>query len=486
MNFGALRILASDLMARAGLSAKAGLTFGGSRDLYEALGYLREIRVEDYRARYKRNALAAKVVEAYPEATWRGGAALVEDDNPDSLTEFERAWEDLTKRLKVFPVLMRADILAGLGRYSVILVGAPGDMASPLPGQFKADQLAYLTPFAEDDATIEKIVDDPTDPRFGLPEMYNLKRTGAGKTARKAHHSRIIHVVDKPLDDTVYGQPRLERIWNLLDDLEKVTGGGSEAFWLRAHQGHHYDLDPELEVTPEEIKKMQDAAEELAHGFRRTMATRGAKLNILGSDVAVFNTHVEALTSLIAGGTAIPKRILMGSERGELASSQDKKNWDERVADRRQEMAEPTVLRPLVDLLIKHGALPKPHEYQVVWPDTAALDMKEASEVAERWSKYNGQINGVVVTPAEIRDRVLGLGPLEPEEEAVVDLPGAQPTSAPQQPTQEQKPPQQSRAFEAKRMLAARRVGKARPWGNQGCQPGSTRSLKLISGALRG
>ena len=86
-----IRALASDLASRAGLASLAGLTFGGARDLYQALGYQRKLLPQDYRDRYKRNGIAARVVEAFPKATWRGGAELIEDEDPTETTDFEPA-----------------------------------------------------------------------------------------------------------------------------------------------------------------------------------------------------------------------------------------------------------------------------------------------------------------------------------------------------------------------------------------------------------
>ena len=67
---------------------------------------------------------------------------------------------------------------------------------------------------------------------------------------KKVHWSRIIHVTDGLLDDEFYGFPRLQRVWNKLDDLLKVVGGGSEAFWLLATPTRQYDIDPKVPVKP--------------------------------------------------------------------------------------------------------------------------------------------------------------------------------------------------------------------------------------------
>ena len=422
MNLGVLR-LASDLISRASFATRSGITFGGKRDLFEALGFQRVLRPEDFRDRYARNGIAARVVEAAPLATWRGGAELIEDDDPDVVTPFEETWSEIEKRLKVWSAFSRADVLAGLGRYAVVLIGAPGELETPLPPTLRPEQLLYLTPRGEQDAIVDKFIDDPQDVRYGLPEFYQLKLGSVlGRTARtvtrRTHWSRVLHIADGVLDDRVYGTPRLERVWNDFDNLEKVTGGGSEAFWLRVNQGMYFNVDKEIDLEPEEVTKAQEQIDEYVHNLRRTMMLRGAKMETLGSDVANFDKQVDSILTLISGATGIPKRILMGSERGELASTQDRENWETKITDRRADFAEPFVVRPFVDLLIERGVLPEPTEYEVQWPEIESLTEVERGQVATSWARLSKLAGGPVVLPKEIRDRVLRLDPLSDEQVA--------------------------------------------------------------------
>jgi hypothetical protein len=411
---------ASDLLARSMIASQAGITFGGKRNLYNAFGYKRKLFVKDYRERYARNGIATRVVEAFPNATWRGHAELIEDEDPDYLTPFEDAWAKLDTRLNLWAVFRRADILAGLGRYSVILLGAPGKMDEALRS-FPAEQLQYLQVFDEEDARIDRLVVDETSPRFGLPEFYKIKMSSENASpnavrsrSKKVHWSRVLHVADGCLDDTLYGRPRLEKVWNLLDDLEKVSGAGAEAFWRRAHKGLIFKFDPEIKLGDAEKKSIEDAAEEMVNDFRRTMGVRGAEVQDLGSDVAQFSGPIDGIITLIAGSTEIPKRILVGSERGELASTQDKTSWGERVSDRRDSFAEPNIVRPLVRLLIKHQALPPVKEFDVRWPDIAELEETQKVELAVKLAPTT-QLG--LITPDEIRDRYLGMEPLQGQQQ---------------------------------------------------------------------
>jgi hypothetical protein len=283
------------------------------------------------------------------------------------------------------------------------------------------DQIAYLAAHSEDNVEISEqdLESDIHNPRYMHPNFYRIKNLAGGSTGgrvllaeRKIHYTRILHLADGITDNSLYGTPRLEAVWNYLDDLTKLVGGGSEAFWLRANQGLHVDVDKDLNIAEPELDKLRESVDEYVHNIRRFIRTRGTRVTSLGSEVASFATDVDALITLIAGTSEIPKRILVGSEAGELASTQDRENWSERVADRRAEYAEPFVLRPFVDRMISINALPKPTEYQVRWPEIRSLSQSERANNAVKWSTLNK--DGIfVVDPNEIRDICLGLEPTD-------------------------------------------------------------------------
>ena len=361
------RAAASLLIERIQWMRQHGITFKGDRDLYEVLGYDRVLEPKDYRDRFARGGIAGRVVEALPNATWRGGVELIEDEDPENETPFEKAWADLDKRLKIVPMLRRADILAGQGRYAILLIGAPGELNTELPNG-RPEKLLYLTPFAEDDATITKWELDTENPRFGLPSEYMLRRMDITSMAftKPVHWSRCIHIAEGCLDNDVFGLPALERIWNLLDDLEKVTGGGAEAFWLRANQGLQIDIDKDMELSEPARQALASEVEQYRNNISRVMKTRGTTVNTLGSDTANFSNPADSILTQIAGSKSIPKRILTGSEMGELASSQDRDNWKDQVNGRQTGYAGPFIVRPLVDRLIEYGYLPKPGAQSLV------------------------------------------------------------------------------------------------------------------------
>lgn len=411
-----IRTLTSTLLARAEFAELAGNSFHGKRNIYHSLGYQKILKPQDYWGRFRRGGIAKRLVEAFPKSTWRGGGTLIEDEDPTTETTFEKAWDELNQRLKIWSTFEKADILAGLGRFSVILLGAPGNLDAPLE-KCKPEELKYLNCFSERDVAVEIYNAKPTDERFGMPEFYNLKRINSANRveviARRVHYSRVMHMAEGLLDHPLFGTPRLEAIWNYLDDLNKLVGGGAEAFWKRADRGMQLKLDPTIPApTQTEKDAMKEQIEEFTHDLRRVLTTRGVDIQNLGSDVANFAPSVASLIDLISATTGIPQRILMGSERGELASSTDQSNYDDRVSDRRQEFAGPQVARPFVDRMIELGVLPDA-EYEVRWPEIKNLDAKVRAELAYKAAQMNQAQGEIVMTSDEIRDLYLELEPLD-------------------------------------------------------------------------
>jgi uncharacterized protein len=416
-----LRAAVSLLASRYQLAGAAGLTFEGSRDMRKILGYKQQLDLADYRYRYFRGGLAGRIVDLAPNDTWSDGVELIEDEGNEDYTEFEQAVKDLDERLNLWSVFHRADRLAGIGRYGAILIGAPGALDTPLPARMTADQIVYLKPFAEDGLTVEErdLVSDSTLARYGMPMFYTMKALGGTRaTTVRVHYTRVHHITDAPLDDLLYSQPRLERVWDLLDNLEKVTGGGSEAFFQRAHPGYHLNIDKDAKFRDRDkvLKDLDDEVEEFIHGLRRVVSTQGTEFTPLNATVAEFGKDAAAIIEQIAGSIAVPQRILLGSERGELASSQDKNNWDSRIKDRKTQVCGPFYIRPFFNTLINVGALPTPKQYSVFWPERDNQTDSDKMSIASKAATLNKLMGEIIVTRVDIRDRILGWGPIDESE----------------------------------------------------------------------
>jgi uncharacterized protein len=450
--FQAVRALSTDLVNRVQFAVRAGLAWGMSRriQLYQVLGYETRLTVQHYRALYERDGLAQRIVDLPPSETWVAGFQVIEDEDPEVDTDFERAARELGERLNLPQVFLAADQLAGLGHYSGVLIGAgypgqPIDLSKPLPANIGSpDNIIYLTPFAEDSCRVTKLDTDPASPHYGQPLTYEIVLglpTGGslGEVVPNVHWTRVVHIAEKAHENKIYGVPRLRAVYDLLEALFKVVHGGAEGAWRRMDPGIYIDIDPELDIRPDPatgdglsdedaeaaaIRQVEQKAQDYYQGMNRFIVGRGMQVTPLNANVKDYGANSDTLLKLIAASTGIPLRILTGSEMGKLASDQDRENANDRASERRMSFAE-GVVRQFFDRLIEHKALPKPKlndgKYLIQWGEAQKeLTETEKATVTSAIALANSnQANAgdtIILTSSEIREKVWGLDPLTPDQ----------------------------------------------------------------------
>lgn len=420
------------IVLRNRLARWLGFTHGGNRDTYKQFGWPVLLRAEVLWAQYLRNGLANRIIRSFPQATWRDDA-VIRDEQGDSSEQgrsysaFVDATETLFEEMQIFRTLERADRMASIGRYGVLYLGFNDGLRPAEPLQSSNAKLLFIQPYGELNADINSLIQDTQSPRYGLPNTYTL-RSGSSITGDKkqnlvaiqAHWTRVIHIAEYLDEDNVYGTPRLMPVFNLLQDIEKVQGSSAETFWYNARPGMSLEADPEYNLTDEQVTAFKEQAHEFEHQLRRMFTLQGIKVNVLQAEIADPLPNITAMLDILAGAIQIPKRILVGSERGELASLQDENNWSERIRERRNNFAGPSILVPLVKRLIETGNLPQPlGQFWIQWPEDA-ISPEQVANIGQ--TKSNSLRNYVMSPGAEIvvplpefRKRFLGLPPTPDE-----------------------------------------------------------------------
>jgi hypothetical protein len=391
---------ASDIIQRMKLAARAGIQFGGKRDLYEIFGYTRVITSELLVGRYARQDIASRIVDIYADSTWAEPPMIT----APGAAGFDEAWTKITKQQRVWTAFSRVDRLANLGRYAILLLGFDDTSqleASVVPSGDR--QLLYVKPLAQLSAKVAKYESNPLSPRFGLPLFYDVEVASnlgdlevenpqvlkSTTQAIRVHWTRVVHVVEDALESDIVGNPRLIRVCNLLDDILKVAGGTAEMFWLAANRGLQADIDKEMQLDQTDADALADSIEEYQHQLRRVLRTRGVKLNVLGSETPDPTGTFDMLATLLAGATGIPKRILFGTEAGQLASEQDRANWARRISERRNIFANPFVVVPFIERCQFAGILPDAtiNTLTIKWGDAFHLSPLERAQTSAQMAR---------------------------------------------------------------------------------------------------
>ena len=402
-----------DAISRASLAERIATTHRGRRDLYRTLGYDRRIDYEHAISRVHRDGIAFRVVHAFPRDTWRYAPFITEDPEQDYLerfnredrTPFEAALDEVISRHKVWFKMRQLDALACIGRYSVMAFGLQNDTREslrrpPRRQQRSADHLLFLALYSESNAEIDTLVNDFASPRFGDVEFYKIDtsrhKSGTDRRQRptsplpefRVHASRVIHVAEHVLEDQIYGISKLQIIWNRLHDLDKILGGSAEQLWIAGSRAVFGTTQEGFAFKPTDdaLKDFKKQVEEWIDGFRNFILGQGIDIQPMVASVADPMSHYNIQIDTIAGSHGIPKRMLIGSERGELASTQDVQNWLTQIMTRQEEFTTPCMVRAFVDKLIEFRIVPEPqNDYFVRWRDLLALSDQEVARIAADW-----------------------------------------------------------------------------------------------------
>jgi len=368
-------------------------THGGKRQFNIVLGYPEEITTDQYLTRYYRQDIAGRIVDLPATDTWKDPPKLTQGNEEE--TEFIKAIKQLVEKLRLWSVITRADRISGIGTFGGIFIGYK-DGLDPAEEAIKGsaknpDGVLFMRPFSAANAKVKTFVTDTQSERFGLPLMYQL--TVENNKTIDVHWTRILHIADNRIDSDWEGIPRLQQVWNRLDDLYKVVGGSAEASWLNMRPGTVITTqkDATLDLDDDEVKEGIEAEiEEYIHGMMRFLTLEGIDVKQLQGQMMDPKSQFEVEIALISAASGIPQRVLLGSAAGELAAAQeDTKQWYGTITSRQANYAEPDILRPLLAMFVWIGAIPDPGEdgYEVEWVSLFEASDQENALTAETWAK---------------------------------------------------------------------------------------------------
>ena len=363
------------------------LQYGGDRDIYKSLGYNLAPSFQDFYARYRQQDIAKAIIDKLCNYTWRGDVSVYnvnEQDNEQN--SLYKVWNELNKSLRLQKKLLQLDKLSMIGEYACLLLGF-NDVKSNedfKKAVNKNSKLLYVTPLSQANCEISIYENNSNNERYGLPLFYNVKITNNNTTITlQVHYTRIIHVVYDALDDELRGVPFLLPIYHRLEDLDKIVGASAEMFWRGARPGYHVNISNEAYADDDVIaNKLEQSLTKFEHNLRRFIATQYVdKIESLQQQIADPTNFADVQFQIISAITGIPKRVLFGSERGELASTQDKEAFNEVIWARRKAFAEPEILNKLMQRLIEVGTI-KQNDYTIEWQSVYDEDINQRTERA--------------------------------------------------------------------------------------------------------
>jgi hypothetical protein len=399
-----LRAFNSVLQSRIDNTVGLGRMYDGDRDIYGALGLPKTLSFDALYSRYKRKGYGRRVVELYPKESWKKIPTITDRGDPKEKSAFEEGFEELAKNVRLWHWLLQVDIQSGINEYAVLYIGSEGDTKEPL----ESGEITYLRAFNDSKATISTSMSAQSSSRYGWPESYGIQFGESTKSYSKTvHHSRVIHVADNIDSSPIYGTSRMEPVFNNVVALEMILSGDAEGFWRSNIPKYHANAEAGNRVLPDFNETMAEQLKTLIHNFQQYMVTQGVELNTLAPDITDPSAHADVNIAEICTTLGCPRRVFEGSERGELSSSQDAKNWAGKMDKRRRDQNEAVILRPFIDKAIEIKAIAEPEggTYTVNWPplidDEPSIKAQTAKTTAEAIAAYANSLGAESILPPE-------------------------------------------------------------------------------------
>lgn len=386
-------------------------------------GFPTDITFEQYYTMYKRNGLGRAGIQRPIQKCWRDYPVFVQDLDPHDETDKEKAVRLAIERLMFWEKLKMVDERSRVGAYGGLVLRIGDNMKNKMEaekvGQAGLNALVELVPAFSQQLQVAEFETREEDERYGHPKMFQfneaaiLQEGTALKNARQfdVHPSRV-HIWS--VDGTVFGEPALEAGYNDLITIEKVIGAGGEGFWKEAKSAPVLNIDKDasldglataLGVTVDALPdKLDEIVGDWQKGFDELLMLQGIDAKKLGMTLPQPEEFVLMAAQSFASSLPIPMKILMGSQSGERASTEDLKEWNDSMQSRRNNFIQPNIMR-LVYKLQNLGIWPE-GEWFLSWSDLTEATGPEKMEKAEKMANINQKMVGTgdeVFSPDEIR-----------------------------------------------------------------------------------
>ncbi|MBU0846501.1 DUF1073 domain-containing protein, partial [Patescibacteria group bacterium] len=378
------------------------------------------------------------------QETWKKFPRIYEDPDAEQETDFERSLDAMERRLHLLHYMQRADELSGVGHYGVVLWGLddgknlsePVDgwesweetTGKPYEGKPPERRVMYIRVLDESLVAIASYETDLSNPRYGLPQTYNVsladpRRFESGAAVSppnisqaRVHWTRITHIADNRKTSEVLGTPRMEPVWNRLYDLRKVLGGSGEMYWRGGFPGVSLETQPGLENAELDEDATRTMMFNYMNGLQRYISLVGMSAKSLAPQIADPTSSFEVQVKAICVVLGVPFRVFMGIEEGVVSGDQATKAWEGRLQNRQKRYVTPMIIDPILQRLVNYGTLAptaEPQGWTVDWPDLTSPNEQDKADVAakktEAFAKYVAGGVDTLIPPMEFLTLICGL-----------------------------------------------------------------------------
>ena len=227
--------------------------------------------------------------------------------------------------------------------------------------------------------------------------LFNEASVGGSQTQVRQFTIHPDRVLIWSEDGTVHARSSLEPGYNDLLDAEKVKGAGGEGFWKTARGSMALEAEKDLDllkmsqamgIEPSEIADAMNAqVEDFQKGFDKMLLLQGMQAKTIGISLPSPEHFFNIAAQSFAASINIPMKILVGSQTGERASTEDARDWAQSNNARRVNVARP-LINEFVGRLERFGILPE-RDWTVHWSDLTEASQGEKIDRAAKMADIN-------------------------------------------------------------------------------------------------
>lgn len=409
-----------------------GYGFSPKHNHFRDFGFPEEVGFAELFRAYTRNGIARAAVDKTVGKTWEDAPWLLEQARDGSNravaeTSVERDIRQRFADLRVWQALAEGDRRSLVGAYAGVILRLADSKAfnepvERVPGGL--DGLVEVIPAWEGQLSVAEWDLDERSPGYGHPKMFQFSEAGVAGASRQAR-AFLVHpdrVIVWSRDGTVHGRSFLEPGFNDLLTLEKIVGAGGEGFWKNAKSAPVLEVDATAKIedmaramgvpADEVPDRMGAQVEGWQKGFDQLLMIQGMQAKTLGITLPSPEHFFAVALQSFAASIQMPMKILVGSQTGERASTEDAEEWAKVVMARRVNETIPNIML-LVNRLERVGILPE-RDWHLDWSDLTESSMGEKVDRAATMADVNTKMatsGEWVFTPEEIR-AVVDLEPL--------------------------------------------------------------------------
>lgn len=373
------------------MSSVIGTQFRNHRDYYQVFGWERNITARLCYALYKGHGIAKAVNDVPINTTWRYYPQII-----STSTELTSTLKLLEERLSLTDIMKKLDRLSGVGFYGIAVLDIKNQKYESRLRSFKLQNLTNISVFSDWEVTIMWKGNNATGRKSDI-EYYLI-----GK--EKIHPSRVIHVCENP-DTDILGQSRIAPIYNQLIDMWKISGSTAELYYITASLLLNAKAEDGYKIKKKDAEALQDSLLELTNKMKGFLVSNGFEIKNIAPPITSPKDSWEVYEKFISAESGIPRRILFGSEMGELASTQDQTTYYERIESRQVNHVTPNIIKAVIERLMRFSDMPFA-EYSIKWKQLSALSEKEVSESIDKLTKSLKQLADSSTMSPEVEEAI--------------------------------------------------------------------------------